>query len=258
MNINALIVDDEAFSVDTLIQNIDWPSYGIDKVYSAYSAAEARNLLLREDITIALCDIEMPGESGLELIEWVQEGTRLKGMIMEFVILTCHPEYEFMRKALQIGCSDYLLKPIDYEELDRVLKKTVKLVQNKLAESSTHDLVEEILEDEDRHDIVREKIIPYIHDHLTESFNVTDLADEVALNHQYMMRLFKKNTGYSIIEYVTQQKIQLAKEILIKTEWNNELVAEKVGYISASYFIKAFKRQVGMTPKEYRKQMKRL
>lgn len=255
MEIKVLIIDDEVYSVETLIKNIDWKVYGIEKVFGAYSAKEAREIILREEITLAFCDIEMPGESGLELIEWIREGTRLKGFIMEIVMLTCHPEYEFMRKAMQMGCSDYLLKPIDYKELDRVIKKAITQVEAKKLEYLRLEKIGEMVTEAegDRYDIVSEKIIPYIEKHLTEAFSVTDLAEEVALNPQYMMRLFKKSTGQSIVEYVTQGKMALAKELLEKTQWNNDIIAEKVGYISASYFIKSFKRFSGMTPREYRK-----
>lgn len=253
MEINLLIVDDEVFSVETLMTQIDWDKYDVNKVYGANSAQEAREHMLKYNISLALCDIEMPGESGLELIEWVREGTRLQGMVMEFIILTCHPEYEFMRKAMQIGCSDYLLKPIDYEELDRVLVKAVKSIHEKESEFMRLTTVENLVSDAEKSDIVQEKIIPYILENLTQPFTIADLAKSVALNPQYMMRLFKKNTGQSIVEYVTTQKILLAKDLLSKTDWNNDIIAEKVGYISTTYFIKLFKKLSGMTPREYRK-----
>lgn len=253
MEINLLIVDDEVFSVDTLKEQINWKQYDIQQVYGAYSAQEARKLMLEQNITLVLCDIEMPGESGLELIEWVREGTRLQGLIMEFIILTCHPEYEFMRKAMQIGCSDYLLKPIDYDELDTVLRKAIKNIREKESEFMRLATVENLVSENEKSDLVQEKIIPYIMENLTQSFTIADLAKYVALNPQYMMRLFKKNTGQSIVEYVTTQKMLLAKELLSKTEWNNEIIAEKVGYISTTYFIKIFKKLSGMTPREYRK-----
>ena len=82
---------------------------------------------------------------------------------------------------------------------------------------------------------------------------MTDLSDHVSLNPQYMMRLFKKITGMSILEYVTAYRVNGAKELLLKTDWSLEAIAEKVGYYSAGYFIKVFKRTEKMTPGEYRK-----
>ena len=93
MNINILIVDDEAYCAEKLIDDIDWDSLGVHKVYSAYSANQAMKVLEAEPIQLLVCDIEMPGGSGLDLIEWINEGSRLINFYIECLILTCHPEY---------------------------------------------------------------------------------------------------------------------------------------------------------------------
>lgn len=53
------------------------------------------------------------------------EWARFCGDPAECIMLTCHPEYEFTRKALQLGCLDYLLKPVDVEDMERCLQKAV-------------------------------------------------------------------------------------------------------------------------------------
>lgn len=68
-----------------------------------------------------------------------------------------------------------------------------------------------------------------------------------------MMRLFKKRTGISVLEYVTNCRMEKAKELLRNTDWNNEIVSEKLGYASSGYFIKLFKKTFSMTPREFRK-----
>ncbi len=255
MGIKVLIVDDEENSVKTLQAEIDWDRYGIDQVFGAYSAEEARNVLKQETVNLLLCDIEMPGESGLEFIEWIREGTRLAGFNMECIILTCYPEYNFMRKAMQLGCSDYLIKPIDYRELYQVIEKAVRRIEENREEEMKQDMVQELLSDSEKQDIIHTKVIPYIRENITTPFTITDLAKYAALNPQYMMRLFKKTTGKSIVEYVTAYKMEMARELLKKSQWTNEIIAEKVGYVSSNYFIKLFKKQYGITPREYRKRL---
>ncbi len=253
MGIKVLIVDDEAYSVETLKAEIKWQKYPVDQVLCAYNAEEAREAIVREQINLLICDIEMPGESGLELIEWVREGTRLDGYNMECIILTCHPEYQFMRKAMQIGCSDYLLKPVDYNEIDRVIEKAIKKLDDNNSEYIKLESYGNGTNDTEREDIIKSKLIPYIRENINNPFTISDLAKYAALNPQYMMRLFKKTTGKSIVEYVTERKMEIAKELLTKTQWTNEIISEKVGYVSANYFIKLFKKQYGMTPREFRK-----
>ena len=71
MEINALLVDDEEQCVKTLQESIEWKALGIDRTFGAYNAVQAREIMEKEVISLILCDIEMPGESGLEFISSV-------------------------------------------------------------------------------------------------------------------------------------------------------------------------------------------
>lgn len=250
MDIQALIVDDEEQCVRMLQEGIDWKALGVSAAHGALSAEEARGILKDTRISLILCDIEMPGESGLEFIQWVREDAGLNGANVECIILTCYPDYEFMRKAMQMGCSDYLIKPIDDAELDGVLKKAIDKIRKNEADLQAE---EEVISDIEKEDIIDSKVIPYIKAHYTEPLTVTDIAGYAALNPQYLMRLFKRKTGASILDYVTVCRMERARELLKKTQWTNEIISEKVGYASANYFIKQFKKQFGVTPREYRK-----
>ena len=200
---SALILDDEEFSVEVLIEDIAWQDCGISQVNGVYSVRQAKEFLKNNPVNILICDIEMPGENGLDLVEWAMEYARFSKDPMVCIMLTCHPEYSFLRKAMQLGCQDYLLKPVDEEDLEASLKKAVETlnVRSKTAAKNPPK------EPESGRDIIRQKVLPYIQQNLTEPFTVSELADSVSLNPQYMMRLFKKETNMSILEYVTEQRI---------------------------------------------------
>lgn len=257
--IDVLIVDDEVSSIEALEKNIDWSCFQIHQFFHAYSAEMAREVIKKHPVRLILCDIEMPQESGLELIEWLREERNLEQNEIECIILTCHPEYSFMRKAMQLGCRDYLLKPVDYAELHRVVEKTIMFLQQNIQQQLADEEKkwQEAAEGNLSQEIVIQKMIPYIQEHLTEAFSVKELAEYVALNPNYAMRLFKKTTGKSILEYVTEKRIELAVTLLQQKNYNNEILAEKTGYISSNYFIRQFKKCMGMTPREYKKKMKR-
>ena len=84
-----LLVDDEVTMIQIMEKAIDWKKKGIQKVFVAYNADEARDILASSAIDIMICDIEMPGESGLELIQWMQDAYPeiiciiLTGLIMQ-------------------------------------------------------------------------------------------------------------------------------------------------------------------------------
>lgn len=249
---SVLILDDEEFFVDVLIEDTDWKGCGISQVHGVHSVSEAKAFLRRNSVQILLCDVEMPGENGLALVEWVMEYVRFSGEAMVCIMLTCHPEYGFLRKAMQLGCQDYLLKPVDTEDLQSSLRKAVvSLEEQRLRQKPMPEQ-----EVDSGRELIRRKILPYIETHLTESFTVAELADTVGLNAQYMMRLFKKETGLSVLEYVTGKKIARAKELLLSTDRSVEQISGELGYYNYSYFFKVFKRQEGKSPAQYRKDYK--
>lgn len=250
---NVLIVDDEENNIDSLKSGFDWRAHGISDVYGAPDASEAREFIARTHIDIMICDIEMPGESGLELIEWMREQKNLNAVETEYIILTCYPEYNYMRKAIQLGCSDYLIKPVDYDDLAGVIDKTVRTIRNNRLCQTAAPAPEN--ESGASGNLISDKLIPYLKEHLCEHLTITDMARYLALNPQYMMRLFKKTTGVSILEYVTAEKMKMARDLLRTTDWSNEFISDHLGYGSPGYFIKLFKNQYHMTPREYRKSL---
>jgi two-component system response regulator YesN len=85
-----------------------------------------------------------------------------------------------------------------------------------------------------------------------EQLSVTSLADSVYLTPTYLCVLFKQATGRTINEYITQVRLDKAKEYLTQTNIHLYDVCYKVGYLSPSYFSRLFKKYNGMTPGEYR------
>lgn len=264
MEIHALIVDDEAYCAERLAKDMDWKTLGVSKIYTAYSANQAIKIITSESIQLMICDIEMPGSSGLDLIEWINEGSRLMNYTIECLILTCHPEYEYMRKAMQLGCSDYLLKPFKKDDMEKTLRLLIqKIKDSNLTEADLNKSKDErhfeIGSDSDSeissdtNEYIRHKVIPYIQENIATQMTVSEIAEVVNLNPQYLMRLFRKQIGCSIVQYVTKYKMELAKDMLIHSKISNADISEKLGYLNTSYFLRVFKENERMTPGAFRK-----
>lgn len=86
-----------------------------------------------------------------------------------------------------------------------------------------------------------------------EEFGVNDLAERLHVSAGYLSRIFKKQMGITCIEYLTQKRIERAKELLEHTEMKHQLIAQAVGYSNVYYFSLQFKKQTGETPGQYRK-----
>jgi two-component system response regulator YesN len=99
---------------------------------------------------------------------------------------------------------------------------------------------------------VVEKIRHYIRNHYSDDLSRTSLAEIVYLNPDYLARLFKKETGVSLGNYIIQVRIKIAKQLLETSHFSVKTIAIKVGYANYSYFSKLFKQDTGCTPNEYR------
>lgn len=96
------------------------------------------------------------------------------------------------------------------------------------------------------------KVLNYIDRNIKKGITLDDAAEYVNMSSSYFSKFFKKSTGINFITYVTNRKIEFAKEMLENTNMPVINIAYELSYNETNYFSKAFKKKVGMTPTEYR------
>lgn len=96
------------------------------------------------------------------------------------------------------------------------------------------------------------KAIQYINAHYFEDLNLDILAQNVFVSSYYLSHLFRREMGVTFSDYLTKVRVSRAKELLMEGR-SVEDVSECVGYRDGNYFIKIFKKYVGVTPSKYRK-----
>ncbi len=94
--------------------------------------------------------------------------------------------------------------------------------------------------------------IKYIVYNLSNKITLSKVADHVYINSTSLARKFKKETGFTIIDYTNYMRIQTAKVLILKNVGNMTEIANIVGYSDASYFNKAFLKYTNTTPKKYK------
>lgn len=256
---NLLIVNDEILTADTMREGMDWKSYGIDKVFTAYDAAQGKLCIEEHVVDIMLCDIEMPGENGIQLLRWVRENKKE----VECIFLTCHASFEYAREAIGLECQNYLLLPAKYEdiggEIYRVVfrlkeKREAKQYQEygKFAVKEKVDCAAENYGEKKSQDEIVEDAIQYIRQNLSSNFlSVNEVAEKLYLHPVYLNRIFKKKTGLPVGKYIIGKRMKMAGEMLKSGRLNANVVAEQVGYSSYSNFHMMFKKYYGCTPAQY-------
>ena len=97
----------------------------------------------------------------------------------------------------------------------------------------------------------------YIEDHITEKFSLQEMADALFVNGSYLLRAFKRYTGMTPLCYHHLVRCSRAKELLLHTDQSITEIGEAVGFVSSSHFSHVFRKTLGCTPSEYRKQHRR-
>lgn len=102
-----------------------------------------------------------------------------------------------------------------------------------------------------------DEAIHYIRQHIGETITLDDLAKLTNFSPYYLSHVFKKQTGYSPLEYVINTRLEKAQIMLTHTQKSINEIAYQVGYNSSSSFINVFTKKIGYTPKTYRKMQQR-
>ena len=241
---NLLIVDDNVPVVNGIEKIIDRQEFSIDFIFKAFSMNKAMEILEREKIDLLISDIEMPGGSGLDLIEWVNE----QKICCISIVLSSFADFHYAKKAISLGVSEYLLKPVENEKLMRAIKKAQQklpvkqqeMEQEKNAGQTNSDMIE--------------RIKLYVEEHLSREITRKEIAKFAGFNQEYLSTLFKKETGDTLSEYIQKKRLSVAKKLLRQTNLPISLISQDCGYETLSYFSNVFRQKVGLSPREYRKQ----
>lgn len=121
-----IIVDDEPLIRSGLRNLIEWEVYGIEIVAESEDGMKAYLNIKDQHIDIALIDINMPNMNGLELIELCSH----LAYCPKFIILSGYNDFEYVRTAMQHGAVNYLLKPVNQEELTNTIMSTVHMLDD--------------------------------------------------------------------------------------------------------------------------------
>lgn len=261
-----LIVDDEYYFRKLLINLIDWSAIGFEVVAEAENGSEAFQIMNEQSIDLVISDIEMPQMSGLDF------GKKIRDInsSVKLIYITGYDLFAYAQKAITFGANYYLLKPIDEEELEKALVNTrvrltkeweeqryINLLKKEAGYTSELNLQQQSAA---RNQLIR-KVISFVHErYADENLSLQQTASVLYVNPSYLSHIFKKDTGESFVEYVTNVRLNKAMELLRmgfldeNITFNVTTVARQVGYSDPFYFSKCFKKKFGITPNKVSRQ----
>ncbi|MCY9592236.1 DNA-binding response regulator [Paenibacillus chitinolyticus] len=148
------LVDDEPFIIEGLYDIIDWSSFGLEIVGQAENGREALEALKKTPVDLLITDISMPVMNGLDLIR----GAREFHPDLKVVVLSGFNDFVYLKECIRLGIENYLLKPINLDELKATLDNTVEKLNASKSERLFNEYGVQILKDNMMHRWLTEQI----------------------------------------------------------------------------------------------------
>ncbi len=252
MMLKVIVLEDEPTVRRELVLLTPWDDMGIVFSGEASNGIEGLALARKADPDIVLTDIRMPGMDGLVFIAENEKRRLAEGRRgPEYIILSGHSEFEYARRAIHLGVSEYLLKPVDDEEFRAALLRA----KQRIMDLSVRSRAEKTLFNEYQGNAQEGYIggaIRILKDRYIQGVTIEAAASELGISAGHLSRLFRQETGYTFTDYLMYVRVKRAAELLRDPAVKVYEVADLVGYADARYFAQVFRKITGLTPREFR------
>lgn len=237
-----VVVEDEELVRRGVVLAVDWASVNCVVVGEAVDGEEGLEIIRRYQPDLIITDIKMPKLNGIEMLHQI----RAEGNRAYVVLLTAYSDFSYAQSALKLGAVDYLLKPFHDGELEALVRRLQALKQPYA--------IPELPNSNEKSKYVMEAM-RYIAEHYNApDIGIGSVSSSLGVSEGHLSHVFKKETSYTISNYITAYRIHMAMELLRDCRNRVYEVAEQVGYRDITYFSSTFKKVTGMTPSEYQKQ----
>ncbi|MGX7149056.1 helix-turn-helix domain-containing protein [Enterococcus ureasiticus] len=238
---NIMIVEEDElerqFIKDIIKENYQRENLNVVEVQNGIDALSKARVFQPE---LVVMDIEVAGVNGLEL---QKEMLQIKPTIYT-IWTSIYSNFDLLSQGLTYNIRGYLLKPYSKTQMMQHLDKfMVRKKKYTLSERYNKQFSEGI-----------NKAIQFIKKNFKQKTTIDDIANHVYLNPQYFGRLFRKELGISVNDYINILKVEESCRLLHETDLPLYRIATEVGFADSSYFTRVFTKYLKMTPHEYRKQ----
>ena len=248
-----ILVDDEPWALAGLRKIFKCHEKQFTVIAETTNSVEALDLIRQETPDAVFTDIRMPEISGIELMKMA----RAEGLDTEFVIISGFAEFSYAQKCLQLGAFDYRLKPLQLREADILLNSLWEYLETKNNRENPEK--QGIILATDTGGYINPafmELLNYVNTNYEKELRLSYLAEKFKLNATYCSELFKRITRKTYSIYLSELRIEHARQLLDNTNMALEQIAYKTGFNDHYYFTKIFKKITGQAPSKYRKRKK--
>lgn len=257
MGYKLLVAEDEAVIRKGLLMAVDWAANGFDAPFEAGDGRQALQGIEEHRPDVVLMDINLPIINGLDVLEQSMDRYGYAA-----IVVTGFSEFEYAQRAMRYGVTDFLLKPLDLDELQEALENAKLERQRRQAyelyQRSQQDLraVDLLAGMQQQPDPAIDKMIELLHQNLSDKITLRDIAEQLNYSETHLIRKFKAATGTNYSDYLSRLRIQQAMALLKEGTTDLQAVADACGFSEYKYFSLVFRKYMGCSPREYIKMVK--
>ena len=239
-----LVVEDEEMIRKGIVLAVDWAALDCVVVGEASNGEEGLEAAQRYAPTLIITDLKMPKMDGIEMLRRLREA----GNNAFVIILTAYDSFAYAQSALRLGAVDFLLKPFHDGELEQAVQALRRRMES--AEGERPAAIPGLKKGDKSKYVLQ--AIGYIGEHYSDpNITVAEIAQSIGISEGHLSHTFKKETDYTLLNYLTRYRIHKAMELLRDCRVKVYEVAQQVGYKDITYFSATFKKVVGISPSEY-------
>jgi len=246
--IGFVVAEDEALLRQNLIKKILAADPALRCFGAASDGEDALALVNKTIPQILVTDIRMPVMNGLELIEKSLQFNPSLGV----VIVSGFDDFPYAQRAIRLGVSDFLLKPVQTEELVVALRRLIHQIDAEASKAEQefglgdHRLLESLAEYADAMEA-------WLRAHLSEEVHLGEVCARLKLKPSYAVKIYKKCKGVTPMRHLTVLRVRHASHLLVNSPTLQiKQVAHLVGFDDPLYFSRVFNQETGHTPSEWR------
>lgn len=247
-----LIVEDEDIIRKGIAYTMDWVSMGCTIIGEASNGREGVEKIEELKPDIVLADIMMPVMDGIEMIRKAQETSDFKAIIM-----TSYADFEYAKKAIDLGVSAYLMKPVDGDELKKSVEKLAQEIEkdNQLMQLSekmkkADDLDTVFIKSGKENDYVQQ-VLDATKERYSEKISLETFSEELGVSSSYLSRKFKEATGQTYLDFLNKYRVQQAVKLLETGTYKVYEVSDLTGFSDYKYFSSVFKKYTDSSPSDF-------
>lgn len=257
--LKVLIVEDEDYIRKGLIHTIDWLSMDCAVIGEACDGIEGLKLIEELKPDLVITDIKMPLMDGIEML-----GQASKDNKFHSIILTSYSEFEYAKQAISLKVYEYLLKPVDEDNLMCIIEKIKREIRNekiygdifhkaKVVTGTDMSLVDLdiFIFSDSKPDFYVGEALKQIKSNFNKKISVESISNDLGVSPSYLSRKIRETTSQTFLEILNKFRVQKAIELLNTGKYRVYEISEMTGFSEYKHFCNVFKKYTQNSPTEF-------